>query len=153
MRLAVTGLLLLIISASCSRGAGHGLGPEILGVRLGASREEASKRLNELGRLERQERKQQEVWALRDDPGYSHLIVAYDKEYRGVRFVTAVAKEGGRPVRYDEVIDTGRARRESAGDIVTYTLEVPAEGGRPAYVAKAIGGPDHLKDDSVEKTD
>ena len=153
MRLAVTGLLLLIISASCSRATGHGPEPEIFGVRLGASREEAGRRLNEIGQLERQERKQQEVWALRDHPSYSHLIVAYDKEYRGVRFVTAVAKEGGRPARYGEVIDTGRARRESAGDSVTYTLEVPAEGGRPAYVAKAIGGPNHLKYYSVEKAD
>ena len=151
MRLGPTAFLLLIITLSCSRGAGNGAGPEILGVRLGAGREEASKRLNEIGRLERQERKQQEVWALRDDPSYSHLIVSYDKEYKGVRFITAVAMEGGKPVRYDEVIDTQKARRAQAGQSVTYTLRVGAQGGAPGYDVKAIGGTDRVQYYSVEK--
>ena len=154
MRLAGTILCLLIITTACSHAGGRGVVPEILGVRLGAGRDEAHARLGEIGRLQREERTQQEVWALRDHPSYSHLIVSYDKEYKGVRFVTAVAKEGGQPVRYGDVIDTGKARRDAAGDTVTYTLEVPAAGGHPAYVAKAIGsGPEYLKYYSVEKVD
>ena len=153
MRLAITILCLLIITASCSRAGAPRTAPEILGVRLGAGRDEATKLLREIGRLEKEERKQQEVWALRDHPSYSHLIVSYDKEYKGVRFVTAVAKEGGRPVRYDEVIDTGKARKEQAGQSVTYTLTVQAQGGRPGYVVKAIGDPERLNYYSVERLD
>ena len=153
MKLVGATLCLLIITASCSKVGPAGSGPEILGVRLGAGRDETTRRLGEMGRLEKEERKQQEVWALRDHPSYSHLIVSYDKEYKGVRFVTAVAREDGRPVRYEEVLDTGRARKEQAGQSVTYTLTVQAQGGQPGYVVKAIGGLDHLKYYSVEKLD
>lgn len=153
MKLAITTLCLLLITASCSKAGGSAPTPEILGVRLGAGRDETTKRLGEIGRLEKEERKQQEVWALRDHPSYSHLIVSYDKEYKGVRFVTAVAKEGGRPVRYDEVIDTGKARKEQAGQSLTYTVTVQAQGGQFGYVIKAIGDPDRLKYYSVEKLD
>ena len=153
MKLAVTTLCLLITAAACSKAGSTQPAPEILGVRLGAGRDETTRRLGEIGTLEREERKQQEVWALRDHPSYSHLIVSYDKEYKGVRFVTAVAKEGGRQVRYGEVLDTGKAQREQAGQNVTYTLTVQAQGGQPAYVVKAIGSPDHLKYYSVEKLD
>jgi hypothetical protein len=153
MKLAITTLCLLIATASCSRAGGSATAPEILGVRLGAGRDETTRHLGEIGSLEKEERKQQEVWALRDHPSYSHLIVSYDKEYKGVRFVTAVAKEGGRPVRYEEVLNTGKAQRGQAGQSVTYTLTVQAQGGQPGYVVKAIGSPDHLKYYSVEKLD
>ena len=153
MKLAITTLCLLVVTASCSRAGGSQPMPEILGVRLGAGREETTRRLGEIGRLEKEERKQQEVWALRDHPSYSHLIVSYDKEYKGVRFVTAVAKEGGSPVRYDEVLDTATARKEQAGQSVTYTLTVQAQGGQPGYVVRAIGDSAHLKYYSVEKLD
>ena len=153
MRLAITILCLLIITASCSQAGAPRPAPEILGVRLGAGRDETTRRLGEIGRLEKEERKQQEVWALHDHPSYSHLIVSYDKEYKGVRFVTAVAKEGGRPVRYGEVLDTGKAQREQAGQNVTYTLTVQAQDGQPGYVVKAIGDSANLKYYSVEKLD
>jgi len=125
--------------------------PEILGIRLGATRGEAHSRLEELGRLEREERKQQEVWALNNHPSYSHLIVSYDREYKGVRFVTAVAKEDGRRVRYSEVIDTAKASRAAAGSNVTYTVDNPGEGEAPGYVARAIGSdPQFLKYYSIK---
>ena len=138
MRKAAALFLLLTLVAGCRGGGATGAPrPEVMGVRLGAGREEAHKRLNEIGRLEREERKQQEVWALREDPGYSHLIVSYDKEYKGVRFVTAVAKDdGGRPVRYDEVIDTSKAKKAQAGGSVTYTLRVEAQGGVPGTTSR-----------------
>jgi hypothetical protein len=63
-----------------------------------------------------------------------------------------VAKsDGGRPVRYDEVVDTSKAQKAQAGESVTYTLRVEAKGGVPGYDVKAVGGPDRVKYYSVEK--
>ena len=128
--------------------------PEILGVRLGMSRDEARARLQSIGQLEKEERRQQEVWRLNNDASYSHLIVAYDKGYTAVRFVTAVATEQGRRVRYADVIDRARAREDLTPVTRTYTQEVAARDGRPAFVVKAIGSdPESLKYYSVERID
>ncbi len=143
---------LILLAAAC--GAGSEPKPEILGVRLGMSREEAYVRLRNIGKLEKEERRQQEVWKLTGDSPYSHLIVAYNKEYTSLRFITAVANEDGRRVRYDDVIDTNKARRTGAGNSITYTLEVPSRGNQPGYVVKAIGNdPQYLKYYSIEKID
>lgn len=151
MRLTVTILCLLIMAPACSSPGDARTAPEILGIRLGATKGEAHSRLEELGRLEREERKQQEVWALRDHPSYSHLIVSYDKERMEVRFVTAVAKGNGQPVRYSDVVDTAKASRAAAGSNITYTVDNPGEGGGPGYVVRAIGtDPQFLKYYSIK---
>ena len=65
-----------------------------------------------------------------------------------------MADERGSRVRYADVIDTGRARAETTPASRTYTQEVPARDGRPAFVAKAIGSdPENLQYYSVEKVD
>jgi hypothetical protein len=152
MKKVVTVCCLLLLAAACATSAEPK--PEILGVRLGMSREEAHARLQEIGKLEKEERRQQEVWRLNGDPSYSHLMVAYNKEYTSVRYVTAVASEQGRRVPYADVISPGSARLESAPASRTYTQEFPERGGRPAFVAKAIGSdPTYLKYYSVERAD
>ena len=144
---------LLLFAAACSKAAREPQ-PEILGVRLGMSRDEARARLQSIGQFEKEERRQQEVWRLNNDASYSHLIVAYDKGYTAVRYVTAVASEQGRRVRYSDVIDAARAREDVTPATRTYTQEVPARDGRPAFVVKAIGSdPESLKYHSVEKID
>ena len=150
----VVALCCLLLSvAACSKAAREPR-PEILGVRLGMGRDEATARLQSIGRLEKQERKQQEVWRLNDDASYSHLIVAYDKGYTAVRFITAVATEQGRRVRYADVIDRARAREDLTPATRTYTQEVAARDGRPGFVVKAIGSdPESLTYYSVEKID
>ncbi len=143
----------LLSAAACSK-AGREPQPEILGVRLGMTRDEARARLQTIGQLEKEERRQQEVWRLNDDASYSHLIVAYDKGYTAVRFITAVATDEGRRVRYGDVIDRARAREDLTPATRTYTQQVPARDGRPAFIVKAIGGdPESLKYYSVEKID
>lgn len=151
MKVVFTVFCLLLLAAACSNKSGPE--PEILGVRLGMSREDAHARLQKIGKLEKEERKQQEVWRLEGDPSYSHLMVAYNKEYTSVRYVTAVANEQGRRVPYAEVIDLGSARLESAQSSRTYWQELPERFGRPGFVAKAIGtDPTYLKYYSVVRS-
>lgn len=150
----VVALCCLLLSVAACAESSREPQPEILGVRLGMSRDEARARLQGIGQLEKEERRQQEVWRLNGDASYSHLIVAYDKGYTAVRFVTAVASEQGRRVRYADVIDAARARADVTPATRTYTQQVPARDGRPAFVAKAIGSdPESLKYYSVEKID
>jgi hypothetical protein len=148
-RVVVTICCLLLLATACATAVEPQ--PEILGVRLGMNREEAHARLQDIGKLEKEERRQQEVWRLTGDPNYSHLMVAYNKGYTSVRYVTAVANEQGRRVRYTDVIDPGRARPESTQASRSYTLETPARAGQPGFVAKVIGNdPTYLKYYSVE---
>lgn len=152
MKIVVTVCCLLLLASACS--TARGPKPEILGVRLGMSRAEAHARLQEIGKLEKEERRQQEVWRLNGDPSYSHLMVAYNKEYTSVRYVTAVANEQGRRVPYAEVINLDSARLESAPSSRTYWQEFPESFGRPGFVAKAIGAdPTYLKYYSVVRSD
>jgi hypothetical protein len=152
MKKVVAVCCLLLLATACST-AGEPK-PEILGVRLGMSRDEAHARLQQIGKLEKEERRQQEVWRLNGDPSYSHLMVAYNKDYTSVRYVTAVASEHGRPVPYAEVINLGGARLENAQTSRTYMQELPERFGRPGFVAKAIGtDPTYLKYYSVKRSD
>lgn len=118
------------------------------------SKEDAHKRLQEIGQLEKEEKRQQEIWALKDNDAYSHLIIAYNKDNNQVRFITAVAKENGRKVRYSEAIDVGKSEQTTAGNNRIYTLTVRANNDYPAHIIKVTGtDPDFLKYFSIEKID
>ena len=152
MKIAAVICCLLLLASACATEAGPK--PEILGIRLGMTREEAHARLKEIGQFEKEERRQQEVWRLTSDPSYSHLMVAYNKEYTSVRYITAVANGQGRPIRYADVINLGSARLESTSASHTYTQEVAARTGQPGFVTKAIGdNPTYLKYYSVERAE
>jgi len=152
MKIVVTLCCLLMLAAACSTPSEPK--PEILGVRLGMSREEAHARLQKIGKLEKEERRQQEVWRLDGDPSYTHLMVAYNREHASVRYVTAVANEQGRRVPYAEVMSLDGAHLESTQASRTYVREFPERAGRPGFIAKAIGAdPTYLKYYSVERSD
>ena len=126
--------------------------PQIMGVSLSMSREAALARLKSLGRLEREERKRQEVWAV-NDARVSHLLVGYDAEYR-VRYVTAIARNGGPRIRYQEVVDVRHAERSNNQGNYKFTLEVDARRGQFAYITVAHGrDPQYLDSYSVKRVD
>ena len=140
--------LVLLVAFACSRPSpgGH----DVLGIRAGMPRDEALRRLEQLGTKERDERKQQEVWVLKDNPDYTHLLVGFNKEKTELRYVTGVARPGR--VRYADVLDVQKARNTNVSNNLTYELEVPAADGRPAYSVSARGtDPQHLAYYSVEK--
>ena len=124
--------------------------PEIMGVSLSMSRQAAQARLKAIGRLEKEERKRQEVWAV-DDPRISHLLVGYDTEYR-VRYITAIARAGGPRIRYQEVVDLKHAQRSNVQG--NYKFEAPARRGQLAYITIVHGrDPQYLDSYSVKRVD
>jgi hypothetical protein len=126
--------------------------PEIMGIVLGMSRDSAQARLKSIGNLEREERKRQEVWAIKD-PRVSHLLVGYDTDYH-VRYVTAIARTGGMRIRYQEVADLKHAEQVHAQGNHKFTWEVPEHRGQFAYVIIARGrDPNYLDSYSVKKLD
>jgi hypothetical protein len=118
---------------------------EILGVRLDMPRDAVRAALAQVGTFEREERKRQEVWTVRD-PRFSSLIIGYSPEWK-VRYVTAVADANGTPVAYADVLDIAAAEHRSAGETSTYTWKT----GAPPYYVIAIGGPARLTYLSLKK--
>lgn len=112
---------------------------DVLGLRVGMSHDEAISRLQKIAKKDHDERKQQEIWKLKDDPNFSYIIISFDKEYKSVRFVTAKVREGGKRIRYSDVIDTKKAAQLGSANNYNYVLEVPARGGTPAYKVIARG--------------
>ncbi len=144
-------LCLLVALVALFAGAAQAkVRPEIMGISLEMSREAAQARLKAIGQLEKEDRKRQEVWAIKD-PRVSHLLVGYDAEYR-VRYVTAIARTAGPRIRYAEVADLKRAQRLSNQGNYRFTWEVPARRGQFAYVMIAHGrDPQFLDSYSVKK--
>ncbi len=89
--------------------------------------------------MDHEERKQQEIWALNNDPHYSHLIVAYDKEKQLVRFITAKARENGTRLRYSDVMDISNAKLTSSANNYKYIQEVQAKESTVGYTKIASG--------------
>jgi hypothetical protein len=124
--------------------------PEIMGVALEMSREAALARLKSIGQLEKEDRKRQEVWAIKD-PRISHLLVGYDADYR-VRYVTAIARTNGPRMRYQEIADVKTARRLNSQGNYRFTWEIPERRGQFAFVVIAHGrDPNFLDSYSVKK--
>lgn len=155
MKSLLIALALVLLSSSAGvEASGKGPKPEVLGISIGMSREAVRKKLARIGRLEKEERKQQEVWSLNGDGPYESVIVGFDKGYTGVRYVTARAREGGRRVRYADVLDTSKAMQEGTVSNLKYVQRVAPSGGRPGYVLTARGtDPVYLSYFSVEKVD
>ncbi len=132
-------LLLCLITFGCSNSSKTQPASDILGIRIGMSSEDTIKRLNEIGKLEREERRQQEIWALNNDPHYSHLIVAFDKEKQKVRYITAKARENGSRLRYSDVMDIGKAQQTGSTNNYKFTQEVQGNESTPGYTRIASG--------------
>ena len=145
--------LLLLLSVGVLANAYPGKPrPEIMGITLDMSRDDAQARLKAMGNLEKEERKRQEVWAI-TDPRISHLLVGYDAEYR-VRYVTAIARTGGPRITYQEIADVKNAQRQHNQGNYRYTWEVSRRYRHFTYVIMAQGhDPKYLDSYSIKKLD
>lgn len=147
-RLLSLSLLLVIgvlVSAAPARPR-----PEILGISLDMTRDDARTRLKSIGSLEREDRKRQEVWTVKDSR-ISHLLVGYDADNR-VRYVTAIARTDGPRIRYQEVADMKSARHDNASGNHKFTWEVESRGREFIIIARGHD-PQFLDSYSVKKAD
>src|SRR5215216_734535 len=118
----ITSLSVLLVISILASTAPARPRPEIMGISLEMSRDEARARLKSIGSLEKEDRKRQEVWAVKDSR-ISHLLVGYDADYR-VRYVTAIARTDGPKIRYQEIADLKSARRAVVQGNHKFTWEI-----------------------------
>jgi len=148
----LTSLFLLLVISILVSAAPARPRPEIMGIGLEMSRDEARVRLKSIGSLEKEDRKRQEVWAVKDSR-ISHLLVGYDAEYR-VRYVTAIARTDGPKIRYQEIADLKSARRAVVQGNHKFTWEIEGRRGHEAFILIARGhDPQYLDSYSVKKAD
>lgn len=144
-------LLIVIVSVPVVVFAGTPQ-PEIMGISLGMSRADARARLQSIGSLERETRKRQEVWTIKD-ARISHLLIGYDPDLR-VRYVTAIARTDGPRIRYEDVADVQSAQREQNQGNYKLTWQIAARSGHSPYQLIAHGrDPQFLESYSVKKID
>lgn len=128
---------------------------EIFGVRIGMVAEDARTQLKKIGRLQREERKRQEVWEIRD-PRFSHVIIQFEKGTQLVHFVTAVARADAQAekMRYSDVGELKKARQrgEAAKKNFRYEWGLEAAGKDPKVQIVAWGrDPQYLQYYSIER--
>jgi len=134
----LTSLLLLI--THCATKPAPALPSDILGIRIGMDKSDAQKQLEAIADFERDERKRQQVWKVRNDPRFSQLAVGYD-ENNQIRYVTAfvepaTAKER---IKFSDVGDLSKAKAEIVQPHYRYIWEIPSEGGRRPFVVNVYG--------------
>ena len=149
---------LVLLAAASLAGAAEIEQPkrEIRGLHLGMTKEETEKQLKEIGTFERHERKQQEIWRVRD-PSYSHIIIGREKDGR-LRYITAVARtdEDAERIRYGSIANLERAKQ--TGDVAIknfrFEWELPAVDNAPAVRVLAMGrDDDHLSTLTLRRMD
>jgi hypothetical protein len=135
MRRAVLPAILLLSAAPLA--AAKRPAPQILGLRLGMSYEQARSRLAEIGQFKSEDEGQQ-VWTLTHDQRYQYAIIGFDRD-RQVRYVTVLARPYGKPVGYAEVGDLAHATRSGGPGNLRYTWKAHDEIGGYEYLAIAKG--------------
>jgi hypothetical protein len=149
-RTRIVSLALFVALGGLASAAQAKVKPEIMGISLEMGREAAQARLKGLGQLEKEDRKRQEVWAIKD-PRISHLLVGYDAGNR-VRYVTAIARTDGPRIRYQEIAELKSAQRTNYQGNYRFTWEIPERRGQFAFVVIAHGrDPNFLDSYSIKK--
>lgn len=129
---------------------------QILGIHFKLAKEDVHKRLSEIGNFVRDERKQQEIWQVRD-ASFSHLIVAFEKNGK-LRFVTAVSREDAEAKRvpYGQIGNVEKARQAGDPGInnFNYEWDLPSQEGHPRLLVIARGrDPNFLTTYSLKRLD
>jgi hypothetical protein len=152
-------LCICIATAALSQCANHSqsavnLPRDILGISVGMNKQDVTRRLEEIAVFERDERKRQQVWKMKDASRYSHVAVGYDEKNQ-IRYITAfvdkaLAKER---IRFTDIGDLSKAKKEITEPHHRYTWEVPAIEDKPGYFVIAYGSePEFLSSCSLNKT-
>jgi hypothetical protein len=135
MRRAVLAAFLLFSIAPLA--AARRPAPQILGLRLGMSYDQAHSRLNNIAQF-RSEDEGQQVWTLTHDQRYQYVIIGFDRDLQ-VRYVTVLARPEGKPVSYVEIGDLAHATRTGGPGNLRYTWRASDKRGRFEYIVVAKG--------------
>lgn len=146
---------LLALSTLAAPASDGGPKRDILGLHLEMTKEEATNRLNEIGTFERDERKQQTIWQVRD-PSFSHVIIGMSKEGK-LRYITAVARTDDEAARvpYSSIGDLKQARQTGDAAINNFRFEwsLPALKDQPDAILQALGrNPEFLSTCSLKRS-
>ena len=149
-------LSLAMCALVASRSLTQELPREILGVNLKMTKEDAQKRLREIGMFVRNEAGWQEVWKVRDG-SFSHLIVVFGKDGK-LNYVTAVAAENkeAKRVEYQKIGSLKTARQTGDVEIknFNYQWDLPSgEDGPHTLVIAAGRDPKFLTTYSLKNLD
>lgn len=149
---ACTSLPAISTCAAAPAISGRSFQRDVFGLRIGMDRVEVHRRLQKMATLEREERGRQEIWRLTREPQFASILVGFDTDFR-VRFVTAIAREGGRRMRYSDLAPIGDARPENANGAYTrYTWEFKPDKNRTGFFLIAEGrDPEYLKSFSIKR--
>lgn len=138
-------LVVILMTTQCADKAASELPKDILGISVGMNKDAAQKRLAEIGELQSEDRETGNLWQLKDDARFRHLVVAYNAENR-IQFVTALVDEktAKQRVRFSEIGDLGKAKKDLVEPNHRYTWEAAVD-GKPAYAVSVYGNnPDYL---------
>src|SRR5882762_7553028 len=130
-------LLAFLVLSLTTLAVGQQPAPQILGLHLGMSYNQAHARLNEIGQF-RTEDEGQQVWQLSYDKHYQYLIIGFDRDRR-VRYVTVLARPDGQPVNYADLGNLADAARSGGEGNLRYTWKANDKKGRFEYLAIATG--------------
>jgi len=111
--------------------------PQILGLRLGMSYDQAHARLNDIAQFKSEDEGQQ-VWILSHDQRYQYAIVGFDRS-RQLRYITVLARPEGKPVSYSDLGDLASATRSGGPGNLRYTWKAHDDIGGFEYVVIAKG--------------
>jgi hypothetical protein len=143
--------MLLLLIVACTEVWAKELPSNVLGIRINMSKEMSHRRLQRLGHLVREEPGRQEVWKLEKEPHFASVLIGYDQDNE-VRYVTAIAREGGTRILYGSIGNLRKAYAEKTPVHSTYTWEVEARGKSPAYFVIVMGrDPQYLTSLSLKK--
>lgn len=131
-------ILIMLAGIQCATRSASEPPRDILGIGIGMTRADAQKRLEEIAFFERNERKNQQIWRLKDDPHYSHLALGYDANNQ-IRYITAFADKSKKQVPFSDIGNLSKAKTEIIERHHTYIWEVPAKDGAAAYFVNVYG--------------
>lgn len=133
-------VLLTITQCAAEVTPAPNLPDDVLGLKIGMSKDDAEKRLREIGELKEEMEKRQQVWNLKNEPHFNSLAIGYNRDNQ-IRYVTAFSEEGKvkERLRFSAVGDITKSQQEVTDPHHRYTWEVPTSDGRPAYIVSVYG--------------
>lgn len=135
------GIILPFVFLQCGGKKANAEFPhDISGISVGMNKADAQKRLEEIAVFQRDERKNQQVWKMKDASRFGHIAVGYDKENK-IRYITAfVDKDAVKDkIRFSDVGDISTAKQEILQQHHRYIWEVPAKDNKSAYFVNIYG--------------